>query len=84
MIPSIIFRRNHPAKGSKPMMQFWLGTLAEKEMRYQVLMYMYSTDRTQPNRKRTQSGPSAFALGSLGRTQSERRANPELTQSKRL
>jgi hypothetical protein len=37
---------------------------------------VYSTNRTQPNRKRTQSGPSAFALGSLGRTQSEHRANP--------
>jgi hypothetical protein len=35
-------------------------------------------------RNLTESEPSAFAMGSLGRTQSKRRANPDLTQSERL
>jgi hypothetical protein len=54
---------------------------------------MYSTDRTQPARKRTSSGSIANLLGSLWvrsgfamahpeRTQIGPRANPELTQCK--
>jgi hypothetical protein len=51
----------------------------------------YSTDRTQPNRKRTQTGPSAFALGRSEfpradpeRMQNEPRANAKRTQNERL
>jgi hypothetical protein len=49
-----------------------------KEVSFWVIS-SYSTDRTQPNRKRTKRVRSEFALGLLGRTQSERKANPKRT-----
>ena len=45
-------------------------------------MYIYSTDRTQPNRKRTQTGPRVRFRGPLEWTQSRPRPDPDRTQSK--
>ena len=55
--------------------------------RFKEYKTLYSTDRTQPNRKRTQTRPRVRFRGLVGpranpdRTQSKPRADPERTQS---
>ena len=55
---------------------FWFNTVSSPNW------FTFSTDRTQPNRKPTQTGPGVCFQGPLKLTQSEPQPDPIRTQSK--